>query len=168
MTSNVITRLASATLLATALAGLPAPAGAASGYTPEQVCGSGFHRVALGTRPVADQTNTVRGEVHLLYSPYTGEHCVVTVKSDFVGTPTSTTATLLVRNSFFLPPLKYEDPADPKYFKYYAGPVKANAHGKCVSFEGTISSPDSAIRASGGWGSFGDCGRQPRRQRAFR
>jgi hypothetical protein len=165
MTGNVITRLASATLLATALAGLPAPAGAASGYTPEQLCGSGFHRVALGTRPVSDQTNTVRGHVHLLYSAYTGQHCVVTIKSDFVGTPTSTTATLLVKNIAFAAPLTYEDPGD---FKYYAGPVKANAHGKCVSFKGTIDSPGSTVRASGGWGSFGDCGRQPQRRRAFR
>ncbi|MGV9382237.1 hypothetical protein ACWDRB_40950 [Nonomuraea sp. NPDC003707] len=165
MTGNVITRLASATLLATALAGLPAPAGAASGSTPEQVCGSGFRRVALGTMPVADQTNTVRGHVHLLYNASTGEHCVVTGKSDFVGTPTSTTATLLVKNIAFAGPLKYEDSGN---FKYYAGPVKANAHGKCVRFQGTISSPGSAIRASGGWGSFGDCGRQPNRQRGIR
>ncbi|MFF4618780.1 hypothetical protein [Nonomuraea jabiensis] len=165
MAGDVITRLASATLLAAALAGLPAPAVAAGGYTPEQVCGSGFHRVALGTRPVADQTNTVRGQVHLLYNAYIGEHCVVTIKSDFVGTPTSTTATLLVQNIAFAAPLEYKDPGN---FKYYAGPVKANAHGKCVSFQGTISSPGSAIRASGGWGSFGDCGRQPRRQRAIR
>ncbi|MEU7860132.1 hypothetical protein [Nonomuraea sp. NPDC049141] len=163
MTRNAFTRLAAVTLLATA--GLAAPADAASGYTPEQLCGSGFNTVALGRMSVTDQTNTLRGHVYLLYSPYTGEHCVVTIKSDFVGTPTMTTATLLVRSGIFTAPHKEEDPGN---FKYYAGPVKTNARGKCVSFRGTISSPGSGFQASGGWSGYGDCGRQPSRQRGLR
>ncbi|MFD1536988.1 hypothetical protein [Nonomuraea guangzhouensis] len=159
MTRNAFTRLAAVTLLATA--GLAAPVGAASGYTPEQLCGSGFNTVALGRMPVTDQTNTMRGQVYLLYSPPTGEHCVVTIKSDFVGTPTRATATLLVQGLAFTAPRKEEDAGN---FKYYAGPVKANARGRCVSFRGTI---ESAFRASGGWSGYGDCGRQPSRQRGL-
>ncbi|MEU4232589.1 hypothetical protein AB0F17_50545 [Nonomuraea sp. NPDC026600] len=167
MTRNAFTRLAAVTLLATATAtaGLAAPADAASGSTPEQVCGSGFNTVALGRMPVADQTNTVRGHVYLLYSPYTGEHCVVTIKSDFVGTSSRVTATLLVQSVAFIAPRKVEDLGN---FKYYAGPVKVNAKGRCVSFKGTISLPGSAVQASGGWSGYGDCGRQPSRQRGLR
>ncbi|MBT2232151.1 hypothetical protein [Nonomuraea sp. NEAU-A123] len=165
MTRNAFTRLAAATLLATATAGLAAPADAAGGYTPEQVCGSGFNTVALGRMPVTDQTNTLRGHAYLLYSPYTGEHCVVTIKSDFVGTPTMTTATLLVQSVAFTGPRKEEDLGN---FKYYAGPVKVNARGRCVSFKGMISSPGSGFRAWGGWSGYGDCDRQASRQRGLR
>lgn len=171
MTGNVITRLASATLLVTALAGLPAPAGATTnGYTPEQVCGSGFGKVPGGTRPVTDHTNTPRGHVHLLYNAHTGEHCAVTIKSDFVGTPTMTRATLFVQGKSRFTLGMFEDQGA---FKYYAGPVKARANGRCVTFKGAVSSrranenaSGAGIEASGGWSTYGDCGRGLRRLRA--
>lgn len=169
VTGDVIRRLVPAALLATALAGLPAPA-AAAGYTPEQVCGSGFVRVAGGTRPVTDQTNSLRGHVHLLYSALSGEHCVVTVKSSFAGTPTMTRAILLVEGNTILGPARYVDQGA---FRYYAGPVKARANGRCVTFQGMVSNrragdgaPAAGINGYGGWTSYGDCGRRPLRRHA--
>jgi hypothetical protein len=171
VTSHVITRLASTTLLVTVLAGLPAPAGAAtSGYTPEQVCGSGFGIVTGGAQPVTDHTNSLRGHAYLLYNAHTGEHCAVTIKSSFVGTPTVTRATLLVQGNSIFGPAVYEDQGA---FKYYAGPVKARAKGRCVTFKGMISSRRAdagasayGIQAFGGWTTYGDCGMQGMRQRA--
>ena len=56
MVMGVMARLTSAALLATTLTALPASASAAKdGYTPEQVCGSGFGRVTDGTKPVTDR-----------------------------------------------------------------------------------------------------------------
>ncbi|MDR8413130.1 hypothetical protein MTP10_30910 [Nonomuraea sp. 3-1Str] len=169
MNGNVFPRLVSATLITAAIAALPAPAGAATiGYTPEQVCGGGFARVSSGTRPVTDHTNTIRGYAYLLYNARTGEHCAVTVKSDFVGTPTMTRASLVVETNTIFGPARYTDQGA---FKFYAGPVKARTNGKCVSFGGAVSSgadeSASGIRASGSWGGYGDCPRDAMRQRGI-
>ncbi|MET7463278.1 hypothetical protein [Nonomuraea sp. NPDC005501] len=164
MNGNVFPRLASATLIAAAIASLPAPAGAATiGYTPEQVCGGGFARVSSGTQPVTDHTNTIRGYAYLLYNARTGEHCAVTIKSDFVGTPTMTRATLVVETNTIFGPARYTDQGA---FKFYAGPVKARANGRCVTFQGTVSSRAderaSGIQASGG---SGNCAADAMRRR---
>src|SRR5688572_30672920 len=124
MISRVMAGLASATLVATALNALPA---AASAYTPEQVCGAGFARVAGGTRPVIGN-GVIRGHVHLLRSARTGENCVVTIKSSFVGQPTETTATLTSGfgggGSLAKIPIRIlVNERDAGDFKYYAGPV---------------------------------------------
>ena len=88
--SRDIARFASAALLATTPDALPASASAdasQSASTPEQICGSGFGRVADGTLPVTDVNDIVRGHVHLLYNARTGENCVVTIKSNSSGPP---------------------------------------------------------------------------------
>ncbi|MGN9844289.1 hypothetical protein ACTMTI_39810 [Nonomuraea sp. H19] len=167
MISSVTARLASAALLAI-LAALPAPASAAkSGYTPEQVCGSGFGKVTGGTHSVIDRNGIVRGHVHLLYNAHTGENCVVTIKSSFVGQPTQTKAVLYRQVAGTNRPDKFEDAGA---YRYYAGPVKAQAKGVCVLFRGWISSvpedtTDTGIQAFGGAQSYGNCGGQDRRRK---
>ncbi|WP_433515240.1 hypothetical protein ACQP2T_06250 [Nonomuraea sp. CA-143628] len=166
--SRLTARFAAAALLATALSALPASAstaGSGSGYTPEQVCGSGFGKVAGGTRTVTDERRIVRGYVHLLYNAHTGENCVVTIKSSFVGQPTLTRATLFVGSGAN----KFEDKGA---YKYYAGPVKAQAKDVCVAFNGLVTnlraneaSSASSVQAFGGSTSFGNCGTQRMRKR---
>lgn len=163
--SRLTARFASAALLATALSALPASASTAeAGYTPEQVCGSGFGKVVGGTRPVTDARRIVRGYVYLLYNARTGENCVVTIKSSFVGQPTLTRAALFVEVAGGNGADRYEDEGA---YKYYAGPVKAQAKDICVAFNGFVSnlranenSSASSVQASGGSTSFGNCGTQ--------
>ncbi len=168
MNSRDISRFASAALLATTLSALPASASAdasQSASTPEQICGSGFGRVADGTIPVTDVNDIVRGHVHLLYNARTGENCVVTIKSSFVGQPTMTRA-VLYRQGIAL------GAEDEGAFRYYAGPVIRQARDRCVLFQGIITnlrsgekSSSSSIQAFGGSPKFGNCGSGERRRR---
>jgi len=166
MVMGVMARLTSAALLATTLTALPASASAAeNGYTPEQVCGSSFGRVTDGTQPVTDQYGSVRGYVHLLYSARTGEYCVVTIKTSFVGRPTPTRAAL-VRKGFL--GVTVPDEGD---YKYYAGPVKMQAKGICVAFNGYIGdggTTDVNSHAFGGSNGSGHCGGQDQLRRGIR
>ncbi|MEV1244400.1 hypothetical protein ACIBO2_24570 [Nonomuraea sp. NPDC050022] len=171
--SRLTARFAAAALLATALSALPASASTAeSGYTPERVCGSGFGKVVGGTQTVTDQGRIVRGYVYLLYNARTGENCVVTIKSSFVGQPTLTRATLFVKVPGSSAADKFEEE---DAYKYYAGPVKAQAKDVCVAFNGYVSnlrvnekSSASSVQATGGSTSFGNCGTQRMRQRGIR
>ncbi|MEV0350743.1 hypothetical protein AB0H88_33590 [Nonomuraea sp. NPDC050680] len=163
--SRLTARFAAAALVATALSALPASASTAeNGYTPEQVCGSGFGKVTGGTKAVTDARDIVRGYVYLLYNARTGENCVVTIKSSFVGQPTLTRATLFVEVAGRDNADKFEDVGT---YKSYAGPVKAQAKDICVAFNGFISDlgakekPSAfTVRASGGSTGFGNCGTQ--------
>ncbi|NUR84415.1 MAG: M23 family metallopeptidase [Nonomuraea sp.] len=95
--------------------------GTTNPYTPEQACGSGYSVVdsaALGSD----------GTVYLLYNGGNGNNCVVTMKAKSLGTATATTAYLEVQGS--------TRQTDSGNYGYYAGPVYANAPGKCVKWGG--------------------------------
>ncbi|MFG1943051.1 hypothetical protein [Nonomuraea sp. NPDC048826] len=159
--------LVSAVLFAASLTPAPVSAGN-GGPTPEQVCGSGFGRVADGTHRVIDGRGVVRAHVHLLYSARTGENCVVTIKSSSVGEATWTSATLYVQTPGRIRSKIFRDEGA---YKYYAGPVKAYARDVCVAFTGTVSSTPSkssffGSHASGGRKAFGNCGGPAKRNRA--
>ncbi|GAA3612135.1 hypothetical protein GCM10022419_116380 [Nonomuraea rosea] len=168
MISRDVARFASAALLTTTLVASPVSASAAqSAYTPEQICGSGFGTVAGGTSPVTDVKGVVRGSVHLLYNARTGENCVVTIKSSFVGQPTLTRAVLLRQGTL-------EGSQDQGVYKYYAGPVKEQARGRCVQYRGYITnmragerSTGSTIHAYGGSLEYGNCGGGTKRLRGL-
>ncbi|MEU7898720.1 hypothetical protein AB0B45_38420 [Nonomuraea sp. NPDC049152] len=129
MVRRKLAQCAVTALAATTLTALPAVA--ATGYTPEGVCGSGFGRVTDGTRAVVDDNGTVFGHVYLLYNARTGENCTVTIKSKYVGEPTWTGVNLIRQG--------LDKPQDAGYYKYYAGPVKAYGKGRCVAFQGLVS-----------------------------
>ncbi|MER5423910.1 hypothetical protein [Streptosporangium roseum] len=123
---------------------------ASAAYTPEGVCGAGFSRVQDGTRPLKSGRDTF-GHVYLMYNRSTGYNCVVTIKSAFYRTATYTTATLKVDGE--------KPKTDAGKFKYYAGPVKAKARGKCVAYWG--STRDTRLdfaEATGGRRTLGNCG----------
>ncbi|SDK40478.1 hypothetical protein SAMN05421874_107216 [Nonomuraea maritima] len=137
---------------AAALAGsvlVAVPAHASTAYTPEGVCGAGFARVADGAKPVKDGKDTY-GYVYLMYNRRTGYNCVVTIKTSYYRTPTYTTAMLRVQGS--------KPVTDAGKFKYYAGPVKLKAAGKCVAYWGTIRNTRiDFAEAKGGRATFGNC-----------
>jgi hypothetical protein len=99
--------------------------GGGNPYTPQEVCGSGFSVIdsaALGTS----------GRTYLLYNSGTGYNCVTTIKSVNIGTASPVSAFLEVAGS--------TRTTDSGSYKYYAGPVKRSAPGKCVKWGGSVGS----------------------------
>jgi hypothetical protein len=88
-------------------------------YTPVEVCGSSYH--------VIDYQGINGGIVYLLWNG--SYNCVATIKTYRVGTATWTGANLQVEGDATI----YTENG---YFKYYAGPVKRPAAGKCVRWGG--------------------------------
>jgi hypothetical protein len=149
-----------AILLTTTLCAVIAtPANATAAKSPQSICGSGFGLVSGGVKPVKTASGRQYGTVYLLYSRRTGQNCVVTIKSSFVGTKTPVSASLTVmpkprKDEKQTPTVK----SDSGKFAYYAGPVKYWAEDACVKFWGTIKplGHDPAV-ASGGRNSWGNC-----------
>ncbi|MBX6385160.1 MAG: serine/threonine protein kinase, partial [Microbispora sp.] len=101
-------------------------------YSPTQVCGSGYY--VQRSSPLAG------GTVYQLYNVSTGENCVVTMKTTDIGKATPVSATLQVQGG--------ESMTDSGNYKYYAGPVRLHAKGKCVRYSGSVGSSS----AGGDWG----------------
>ncbi|MGW2153132.1 hypothetical protein [Nonomuraea sp. NPDC001699] len=149
-------------ILLTAAIGLSgvvaAPANATAASSPQSICGSGFGLISDGTKPVKTQSGQRYGTVYLLYNRGTGENCVVTIKSSFIGSKTQMSARLTV-----MPKARKDEKQDPIVrmdagkFGQYAGPVKYWAKSACVKFWGTIQGTNGHI-AGGGRTSWGNCG----------
>ncbi|MEO3823044.1 hypothetical protein [Actinomadura sp. B10D3] len=106
--------LTSAAIVAGSIA---APTAASAASTPTAACGNGFR--------VIDR-HTLGGAV--IYLMYDGKvNCVVTWKTDFVGTKTDTEAYLF---DGVWPAIDSGD------YKYYAGPVYGGGPGRCVAWGG--------------------------------
>jgi serine/threonine protein kinase len=104
-------------------------------HTPAQVCGSGFY--------VQRSQSFNGGETFQLYNSGTKQNCVVTMKYVGVGKESPVSATLDVQGG--------ESVTDNGNYKYYAGPVKLPAPGKCVKFSGSV----GAGSTSAGWANCG-------------
>ncbi|NRQ35596.1 hypothetical protein HII36_27735 [Nonomuraea sp. NN258] len=118
--------LLTAGVIACGLAGTtPAQAAtAANPYDPAAVCGSGFR--VIDSHPFTSG-GTKLATVYLSYKGSTGENCVVTLNH--------TVSTIWMRAT-----LSVQGGAtrsDAKEYRYYAGPVKLRAAGKCVKWGGT-------------------------------
>lgn len=104
--------------------GVPAPPPAttppAQPFTPEQVCGPGFH--------VIDRAPLPGATVYLLWRSSSLENCVVTLKSKDIGDGTSVTAYLQADG--------HDRSTDHGTYKYYAGPVRQRAPG-CIRWGGS-------------------------------
>ncbi|WP_375372079.1 protein kinase [Micromonospora sp. PPF5-6] len=112
--------------------GAPAPGPATSSpaaqqpYTATQVCGAGYQVIDSATLTA----NGVRkGRVYLLYNTASGTNCVVTLKDTDVGRATTASAYLEVQGQ--------DRKAESGAYKFYAGPVRASAPGKCVKWGGS-------------------------------
>lgn len=100
----------------------PAQAEPKNPYAPAQVCGAGFY--------VQRSQSFSGGETFQLYNAGTEQNCVVTMKYAGVGKESPVSATLDVQGG--------GSATDSGNFKYYAGPVKLDAPGKCVKFSGSV------------------------------
>ncbi|MFH9957660.1 acetyltransferase [Streptomyces roseolus] len=115
--------LATATAAFAALAAVPAHAA-----TPASICGSGYVQVDVET---LRNSTTALARVHLLYNAATGHNCVVTLHTDATaGFPLPTGAWLTPQGS--------TTRKDQDLYGSYAGPVRAYAAGRCVSWGGMI------------------------------
>lgn len=108
----------------------PEAQAAANPYTPEGVCGSGYH--VVDSRTLIHQNGSTGGKVYLLYNNSNGYNCAVTIKGVAVGTATDTGLDLLVFSSGD----NFTHHENNGNFKYYAGPVRVSAAGKCVEVIG--------------------------------
>ncbi|HEY0535261.1 MAG TPA: hypothetical protein VGD29_27055 [Actinoplanes sp.] len=132
-----------------------APAQAATNpYTPQEACdhqfGGTWSTTTDGHRSLLTGKGTKFGDVYLMYNSATGNNCVATIKSAYVGTASWTAADLLVQG---------ESTAreDSDYYGYYAA-VQAHAAGTCVQYSAQIYSPTWQDGAFGGRATWGNCG----------
>jgi hypothetical protein len=94
-------------------------------FTPNQVCGAGF-------RQIDAQSLGASGTVYLLYNAANGMNCVLTLKGVRIGTRSPASAYLQVRGR--------QRTVDSGQFADYAGPVRAGARDRCVSWGGSVGS----------------------------
>jgi hypothetical protein len=148
--STVLTRtIIAAALVAGGIAATPAAAHATAAYTPEQVCGKGFHRVKDGHRAMKTRKGTVYGHVYLMYSKRSGKNCVAAIKTRWAGERTVTGARLVVKGG--------GRSEDVQRYRYYAETGHVDGSWKCVTYEGWTRDPDNKITAWGGRTSWGNC-----------
>ncbi|UBU10990.1 hypothetical protein [Nonomuraea gerenzanensis] len=146
----LIRSLMAATLVAAGIAALPSAAYAASAaYTPERVCGKGFHRVKDGHRAMRTRSGAVFGHVYLMYNKRSGKNCVAAIKTRFTGTRTVTGAYLEVRGG--------GRSEDAQRYQFYAETGHIDGAWKCVKYEGWTRDPDNRVTAWGGRKSWGNC-----------
>jgi hypothetical protein len=148
---SVLTRtVIAATLAAAGIAALPSSAYAASApYTPERICGPGFHRVKDGHRAMKTREGAVLGHVFLMYSKRTGQNCVAAIKTAYRGVRTVTGAYLEVRGGV--------RSRDEQKYRYYAETGHLDGAWKCVLYSGWTRDPGGAVEAWGGRQSWGNC-----------
>lgn len=109
-------------------------------YTPQEVCSS----AGRGTGYYIQRWSSfIGGVTYQLYSGSSGSSCVVTMKTDHLGTATPVSATL---EALGMTPVSDSGPAT-----YYAGPVILQANGKCVRFGGSTGTGSTSAP-------FGGCG----------
>jgi len=113
-----------------------APASAATNpYTPNSVCGSGYHEL--------EHHGLTGATVYLMYDGATD--CVVTIKTAAIGTKTDTESILEVASN---PPQVADDEG---YYAYYAA-SKVRAPGVCIKWGGM---EGNSIWESPTWGHCG-------------
>ncbi|MEV5894058.1 hypothetical protein [Nonomuraea fuscirosea] len=139
-----------ASLVAAGIAATPSAAYAASAaYSPERVCGKGFHRVEDGHRAMRTSRGAVFGHVYLMYSKRSGKNCVAAIKTRYTGTRTLTGASIEVRGG--------GRSEDQQRYRYYAETGHIQGAWKCVRYAGWTRDPRGRVEASGGRANWGNC-----------
>ncbi|SEM51636.1 hypothetical protein [Nonomuraea pusilla] len=139
-----------AALAAAGVAAVPSSAYAASAaYTPERICGPGFHRVQDGHRAMTTRDGAVFGHVYLMYSKSAGKNCVAAIKSAYAGAKTVTGAYLEVKGG--------GRSEDAQRYRYFAETGHLDGSWKCVKYAGWTRDPDNRVEAWGGRKSWGNC-----------
>ncbi|GAA3226002.1 hypothetical protein [Nonomuraea helvata] len=137
-------------LVAAGVAAIPSSAYAATAaYTPERVCGSGFHRVKDGHRAMETREGAVFGHVFLMYNKRSGKNCVAAIKTAYTGSRTLTGAYLEVKDGG-----KSEDV---QKYQYYAETGHIDGAWKCVRYAGWTRDPSGRVEAWGGRKDWDNC-----------
>jgi hypothetical protein len=114
-------------------------------YSPRDACGSSYY--VLESLPVQTTSGATWGRVYLMYSATTKKNCVVTLKSAYVGTRTTTIAYVESANGQF--------GYDRGNYAYYAN-AYVYSPGYCVAYSGEIFSGANSTGTSAGatsrWG----------------
>ncbi|WP_327590251.1 hypothetical protein OHA25_26970 [Nonomuraea sp. NBC_00507] len=138
-----------AALVATGIAALPSSAYAATArYTPERICGPGFHRVKDGHRAMKTR-GAVFGHVYLMYNKHSGKNCVAAIKTVYQGIRSVTGAYLEVKGG--------GKSQDEQKYRYYAETGHLDGSWKCVRYAGWTRDPAGRVEAWGGRQSWGNC-----------
>ncbi|MEV4013065.1 hypothetical protein AB0J35_21405 [Nonomuraea angiospora] len=147
----MLTRTVIATaLVAAGIAATPSAAYAATArYTPERVCGPGFHRVQDGHRAMKTREGAVLGHVFLMYNKRSGKNCVAAIKSAYTGTRTVTGAYLEVKDG--------GRAEDVQKYRFYAETGHIDGKWKCVKYAGWTRDPGNRVEAWGGRKTWGNC-----------
>ncbi|RJO75267.1 hypothetical protein D5S18_14735 [Nocardia panacis] len=109
---------------------------ASAASTPAEACGSGFREI--------DHHDLPLGTVYLFYNG--SDNCVVTWKNSYSGTPTIVSAGIQLADQ---PSTKVSDSGSD--YKYYAGPVKISAGGKCIQWDGEAQKPGNVATIDNYW-----------------
>ena len=146
--------LAAAGIAATPAAATATPTTAASSitaapYTPERVCGPGFRRVKDGHRAMRTREGAVFGNVYLMYNKRSGKNCVAAIKTAYLGTKTTTGASIVVRGG--------GRSEDAQKYQFFAETGHIDGSWKCVKYWGWTRDPSGRVEASGGRNSWGNC-----------
>ncbi|MFJ8165889.1 hypothetical protein ACIRBY_33920 [Streptomyces sp. NPDC096136] len=127
--------------------GAVAAAAAVLALTGSVIGAAGSARAAApvceGTK--VDTLDFATGYTYLYYNAATGQNCAYTVPKSGSGTPQ-----LIAVGLFRASDNKGAFDSKPDY-RYYAGPVRLDARGTCVLFNGQVAS----ISATSGWGHCG-------------
>ncbi|TDE41286.1 hypothetical protein E1295_31010 [Nonomuraea mesophila] len=146
----LIRTVIAAALAAAGLAATPSAAYAGSAsYTPERVCGPGFHRVKDGHRTMRTRAGAVFGHVYLMYSKRSGKNCVAAIKTAYKGARTVTGAFLEVQGG--------GRSEDVQKYRYYAETGHIDGAWKCVRYSGWTRDSSNRVEAWGGRKSWGNC-----------
>ncbi|MEV1176293.1 hypothetical protein [Nonomuraea sp. NPDC049784] len=137
-------------LVAAGVAATPSSAYAATAsYTPERVCGPGFHRVKDGHRAMKTHEGAVFGHVYLMYNKRSGKNCVAAIKTAYTGTRTVTGAYLEVKGG--------GRSEDEQKYQYYAETGHIDGAWKCVRYAGWTRDPSGHVEAWGGRKGWSNC-----------
>ncbi|NIH78417.1 hypothetical protein [Amycolatopsis viridis] len=122
-------------------------------YTAASACahdfGGSWHQTKTrGHYAIKDRDKRHVGDVYLMYNSATGNNCVVTLKSIYVGKPTGISVLLEVQGRGY----KYDD----RNYKYYNA-VQAFARDRCVKYHGGIAMDAGYWAIAGPNTEWGNC-----------
>jgi hypothetical protein len=98
---------------------------------------------------MSTREGAVFGHVYLMYNKRSGKNCVAAIKTAYLGTKTTTGASIVVRGG--------GRSEDVQKYRFYAETGHVNGSWKCVKFWGWTRDPSGRVEAGGGRNTWGNC-----------